>query len=111
LRHALGLDEPLYAQYGRYLARLAHGDLGQSLKNRGKEAGTSFLGSLAHNLSGSGRRRGRKRAAVSVPPIKRKKRRKTKKRSSGRRKKPTKKRKGRKKKTKKKKKTKTPFIF
>jgi ABC-type dipeptide/oligopeptide/nickel transport system permease component len=32
LRHGLGLDQPLYAQYGRYLERLAHGDLGQSLK-------------------------------------------------------------------------------
>jgi ABC-type dipeptide/oligopeptide/nickel transport system permease component len=31
LRHALGLDQPLYVQYGRYLGRLAHGDLGQSL--------------------------------------------------------------------------------
>ena len=31
LRHALGLDQPLYVQYGRYLERLAHGDLGQSL--------------------------------------------------------------------------------
>jgi ABC-type dipeptide/oligopeptide/nickel transport system permease component len=32
LRHHLGLDEPLHVQYGRYLERLAHGDLGQSLK-------------------------------------------------------------------------------
>jgi ABC-type dipeptide/oligopeptide/nickel transport system permease component len=32
LRHGLGLDDPLYVQYGRYLGRLAHGDLGQSLK-------------------------------------------------------------------------------
>ncbi len=32
LRHGLGLDQPLYVQYGRYLDRLAHGDLGQSLK-------------------------------------------------------------------------------
>jgi peptide/nickel transport system permease protein len=32
LRHALGLDEPLYLQYGRYLKQLARGDLGQSLK-------------------------------------------------------------------------------
>jgi ABC-type dipeptide/oligopeptide/nickel transport system permease component len=32
LRHGLGLDQPLYVQYGRYLWRLAHGDLGQSLK-------------------------------------------------------------------------------
>jgi peptide/nickel transport system permease protein len=32
LRHSLGLDVPLPAQYGHYLARLAHGDLGNSLK-------------------------------------------------------------------------------
>jgi ABC-type dipeptide/oligopeptide/nickel transport system permease component len=32
LRHSLGLDQPLLSQYGHYLARLLHGDLGQSLK-------------------------------------------------------------------------------
>jgi ABC-type dipeptide/oligopeptide/nickel transport system permease component len=32
LRHSLGLDRPLLAQYGRYLRDLAHGDLGQSFK-------------------------------------------------------------------------------
>jgi ABC-type dipeptide/oligopeptide/nickel transport system permease component len=32
LRHGLGLDLPLHVQYGRYLQRLAHGDLGQSIK-------------------------------------------------------------------------------
>ncbi|MHB8500341.1 MAG: ABC transporter permease [Candidatus Acidiferrales bacterium] len=32
LRHALGLDQPLYVQYGRYFERLARGDLGQSLE-------------------------------------------------------------------------------
>jgi ABC-type dipeptide/oligopeptide/nickel transport system permease component len=32
LRHALGLDQPLLKQYGRYLKQLAHGDLGQSFK-------------------------------------------------------------------------------
>jgi ABC-type dipeptide/oligopeptide/nickel transport system permease component len=32
LRHALGLDQPLLAQYGQYLKQLAHGDLGQSFK-------------------------------------------------------------------------------
>jgi len=31
LRHNFGLDEPLLAQYGKWLARLAHGDLGHSL--------------------------------------------------------------------------------
>jgi ABC-type dipeptide/oligopeptide/nickel transport system permease component len=32
LRHSLGLDRPLLAQYGRYLWEVAHGDLGQSFK-------------------------------------------------------------------------------
>ncbi len=32
LRHSLGLDRPLYVQYGRYLADVVHGDLGQSFK-------------------------------------------------------------------------------
>ncbi len=32
LRHALGLDLPLHAQYGRYLWQLARGDLGESLR-------------------------------------------------------------------------------
>ncbi len=32
LRHALGLDLPLLAQYGHYLAGLAHADLGRSFK-------------------------------------------------------------------------------
>jgi peptide/nickel transport system permease protein len=30
LRKVLGLDQPLYVQYGRYLWRLLHGDLGRS---------------------------------------------------------------------------------
>jgi ABC-type dipeptide/oligopeptide/nickel transport system permease component len=32
VRHALGLDVPLWQQYGHYLARLAHGDLGTSFR-------------------------------------------------------------------------------
>jgi ABC-type dipeptide/oligopeptide/nickel transport system permease component len=32
LRHVLGLDLPLHAQYGHYLWQLARGDLGQSFK-------------------------------------------------------------------------------
>ena len=32
LRHALGLDEPLLAQYGRYLRGLFRGDLGRSFR-------------------------------------------------------------------------------
>jgi dipeptide transport system permease protein len=32
----LGLDKPLYAQYGNYLSSLMHGDLGQSLKTQVK---------------------------------------------------------------------------
>src|SRR5262249_3053883 len=34
LRHDLGLDRPLPAQYGRFLVRVAHGDLGQSIAFR-----------------------------------------------------------------------------
>src|SRR3989442_5300181 len=32
LRHVLGLDLPLHAQYGHYLWQLGRGDLGQSFK-------------------------------------------------------------------------------
>ena len=32
LRHALGLDQPLLAQYGHYLRQIFRGDLGQSFK-------------------------------------------------------------------------------
>jgi len=32
LRHTLGLDQPLYVQYGRYLGQVVRGDLGQSFK-------------------------------------------------------------------------------
>jgi ABC-type dipeptide/oligopeptide/nickel transport system permease component len=32
LRHSLGLDQPLYVQYGRYLKDIVRGDLGQSFK-------------------------------------------------------------------------------
>lgn len=31
LRHQLGLDDPLYVQYGRFLANALHGDLGRSI--------------------------------------------------------------------------------
>jgi peptide/nickel transport system permease protein len=34
IRHELGLDQPLYVQYGRYLERAAHGDLGRSYIRR-----------------------------------------------------------------------------
>ena len=34
LRHQLGLDQPLLAQYGHYLNDLLHGQLGQSLTNQ-----------------------------------------------------------------------------
>lgn len=33
LRHQLGLDRPLAVQYGRYLAGVAHGDLGRSIRS------------------------------------------------------------------------------
>jgi len=45
LRAELGLDRPLYEQYGRYLSGLLAGDLGRSLKTREKvavEIGTRF---------------------------------------------------------------------
>jgi ABC-type dipeptide/oligopeptide/nickel transport system permease component len=31
---ALGLDQPLYVQYGRYITRILHGDFGRSLRSR-----------------------------------------------------------------------------
>jgi peptide/nickel transport system permease protein len=34
LRHELGLDQPLWAQYGLYLERVLHGDLGRSIRLR-----------------------------------------------------------------------------
>jgi len=34
LRHALGLDVPVAVQYGRYLAGIVHGDLGESFRFR-----------------------------------------------------------------------------
>src|SRR5712692_8624822 len=34
IRHQLGLDQPLYLQYGRFLARAVHGDLGRSYIRR-----------------------------------------------------------------------------
>ncbi|HEY7907498.1 MAG TPA: ABC transporter permease [Thermomicrobiales bacterium] len=32
LRHDLGLDQPIYVQYGKWLGRVAHGDLGTSTR-------------------------------------------------------------------------------
>lgn len=34
LRHTYGLDQPLLVQYGRYLAALAHGEMGESFSQR-----------------------------------------------------------------------------
>ena len=34
IRDKYGLDEPLIVQYGRYLSRLAHGDLGRSIRTK-----------------------------------------------------------------------------
>lgn len=42
-RHELGYDKPLLVQYGRFLKRLAHGDLGTSIRTR-----TSVAGDIAH---------------------------------------------------------------
>ena len=32
IRQQLGLDQPLYIQFGRYVEALAHGDLGTSIR-------------------------------------------------------------------------------
>jgi peptide/nickel transport system permease protein len=34
VERALGLDQPLYIQYGRYVMRIVHGDFGRSLRSR-----------------------------------------------------------------------------
>jgi ABC-type dipeptide/oligopeptide/nickel transport system permease component len=34
VERALGLDQPLYVQYGRYLSRVARGDFGRSIRSR-----------------------------------------------------------------------------
>jgi peptide/nickel transport system permease protein len=44
-RHELGYDQPVYVQYWRYLDRLAHGDLGVSLRTH--DAVTTDLGHFA----------------------------------------------------------------
>ncbi len=33
VEHTLGLDQPLYVQYGKYVLRLIHGDLGRSVRS------------------------------------------------------------------------------
>src|SRR5271157_3617632 len=33
-RHQMGLDQPIWAQYGRYLVGVLHGDFGISVTNR-----------------------------------------------------------------------------
>lgn len=43
IRHELGLDKPLYFQYGRYLWGLLHGDMGRSYAQ--KTAVTELIGS------------------------------------------------------------------
>lgn len=46
-RHAMGLDGPLPLRYGRWLARVAHGDLGQSW-GAGKSVATVLADSVPH---------------------------------------------------------------
>ena len=36
IRHQLGLDQPLYVQYGRFMGRLVQGDLGRALRTNEK---------------------------------------------------------------------------
>ena len=45
MRSRLGLDLPLHQQYGKYLARLAHGDLGRSFQDD-----EAVLGNIAQRL-------------------------------------------------------------
>jgi peptide/nickel transport system permease protein len=47
-RHQLGYDKPLWVQYERFLERLAHGDLGTSLRTR-----SSVAGDVAHFAPGT----------------------------------------------------------
>jgi len=51
LRHALDLDKPLLEQYGHYLKRLAHGDLGKSLKYQAPGAESYFLTGIQRRYS------------------------------------------------------------
>jgi len=49
LRVALGLDQPAYVQYGRYLGRVVTGDLGRSLRSQqpvADDLATRFAASL-----------------------------------------------------------------
>jgi len=40
MRHELGLDQPLYVQYGRFIWRALHGDLGKSFRSQAPVADT-----------------------------------------------------------------------
>jgi peptide/nickel transport system permease protein len=42
INHKLGFDRPVYVQYGKFLDRTLHGDLGQSFRNQG-ESVTSII--------------------------------------------------------------------
>jgi len=50
LRAELGLDQPLLVQYGRWLWRVAHGDLGESLRFRGQPVTRLMLRGLKVSL-------------------------------------------------------------
>ena len=54
LRQKMGLDRPLYAQYFSWLQRLAHGDLGQSLRTQRAVLDTVRRALPGHYLSRSG---------------------------------------------------------
>jgi peptide/nickel transport system permease protein len=54
LREQLGLNDPLYVQYGRYLNRALHGDLGTSIRNNlpvSKSIGEQMPSTIALALS------------------------------------------------------------
>lgn len=49
VRHMLGLDQPVAAQYARWLTAMMHGDFGRSLQN-GQPVGALILGALPTTL-------------------------------------------------------------
>ncbi len=49
LRHTLGLDRPLLAQYGLFLWRLLHGELGRSIHS-GRPVAAEIVGRLPYTL-------------------------------------------------------------
>ena len=61
IRQGLGLDQPIYRQYGKFVKRLAHGDLGESYYS-GREVRTMIGGGVGLHRP-AGHRRGADRTA------------------------------------------------